>query len=524
MNDDFFGQDDYEDHPPKGRDNLFLWTVAILLLVGVALTTWLGSYYVFGHPEKPESYRILQKLKKLDPPKRYELTKAPAGEFLTPQRAYERYAKMSNFELQRENEALIRDYIRNYQSTKRLVPYLTGRFTIMNSYELKESDYFGSGVVAVAQSVDFPQTVIEHVYTAGPAAVPILEQMLSTGLDIKLERMSDLAAVVHIERLHDGRLQFSVVPLLYGSYSLMQGSGSFSLEPPAVLNPSGGLPIVRGQLLDESLRTFASFMRERTQGLGEDGQPKAPVALKPGETTIVRVATPPPSKKQTEEIPGESEAEAPPAETTSQEPAIVEATPAPTPIPEPEPAVATAAPTPAPTPEIREIPEAQPTPAVAATPVATPPPLAAATPAKPPLQPFLAAAQTPAPPPAGGGNWKTYNPGQMPRGRLITLGDASDLAQRGTGGERLYLRGNFVVTASGGSRAVLRSNSAFGGAINTLTRQAPTRVIVEFPAGQRPPAEQSNVSRDEMRPFEVREIRRGKDGQINVYVREITAP
>lgn len=111
----------------------------------------------------------------------------------------------------------------------------------------------------------------------------------------------------------------------------------------------------------------------------------------------------------------------------------------------------------------------------------------------------------------------------MPRGRLITLSDATELADRGgTSGERLYLRGNFVVTASRDNRAVLRSNSTLGNVIGSVTKKPSTRVIVDFPAGSQPPGEQSDLSRDHMRPFEIREIRRGSDGQINIYVREIT--
>ena len=75
----------YENEPyrrPPERINYFAWTVAILLLIGVALAAWLGSFYIFNQPERPDSYRILQKLRKIEPPKRFELTAAPAGEFL----------------------------------------------------------------------------------------------------------------------------------------------------------------------------------------------------------------------------------------------------------------------------------------------------------------------------------------------------------------------------------------------------------------------------------------------------------
>jgi len=71
---DFYTRDyDSLSGPPR-RDNLFLWTVFILLLMGFAMACWLGSFYIFGHPEDVRSYKILLKLHKLDPPKRFEIT------------------------------------------------------------------------------------------------------------------------------------------------------------------------------------------------------------------------------------------------------------------------------------------------------------------------------------------------------------------------------------------------------------------------------------------------------------------
>src|SRR5438309_12096074 len=63
---------------PRSRINYFAWTVAILLLTGLTLAAWLGSFYIFDQPERPDSYRILQRLHKIELPKRFELTAAPA--------------------------------------------------------------------------------------------------------------------------------------------------------------------------------------------------------------------------------------------------------------------------------------------------------------------------------------------------------------------------------------------------------------------------------------------------------------
>jgi hypothetical protein len=49
------------------------------------------------------------------------------------------------------------------------------------------------------------------------------------------------------------------------------------------------------------------------------------------------------------------------------------------------------------------------------------------------------------------------------------------------------------------------------------------RIIVEYPAGAVPPGENASFTRDGSRPFEIRDIRKGADGQVNIYVREIMA-
>jgi len=102
----------------------------------------------------------------------------------------------------------------------------------------------------------------------------------------------------------------------------------------------------------------------------------------------------------------------------------------------------------------------------------------------------------------------------------VESSDAQDIASRGIGGERHYLKGHFTVTASGNGRAVLRPQGAIAGV--PLGPNAKVRVIVEFPAGAIPPAEGNMISRESLRPFQITSVKRGDDGQINIYAREIT--
>jgi len=73
------------------------------------------------------------------------------------------------------------------------------------------------------------------------------------------------------------------------------------------------------------------------------------------------------------------------------------------------------------------------------------------------------------------------------------------------------------------NKAVLRPRSRVPDSVMLLTGNA-TRIIVEYPAGYVPPKPGSVVSRDEVRPFEITEVRKQEDGQLNVFAREIMQP
>jgi hypothetical protein len=143
---------------------------------------------------------------------------------------------------------------------------------------------------------------------------------------------------------------------------------------------------------------------------------------------------------------------------------------------------------------------------------ATATPLPRVSPDGVPLQPFIAAQRDPNMNTTGA-SWRTYAPGQAPPAREVSLEEVSTLADRGDVGERLYLRGEFRVTASGTSRAVLRDA--------TRPDDQSPRIVVEYPAGAIPPQEKDRFVRDAARPYLISDIRRGADGVVTIYVREI---
>src|SRR5437867_1462235 len=273
---------------PRRRINYFAWTAAILFLSGFALAAWLGSFYIFDQPERPDSYRILQRLHKIDPSKRFELTAAPAGEFLKAKDLYDRYVGMGAAELAKTNAELARNYIRNYQQVRGLVPYVVGRYTIIAARELGPDDVFTSGMVALTHAIDSGELLMEHLYPARPEVLPLMMQTLNPGLEVKLERTHDISAVIHAERLADGRIMITAVPLLYGSYTVTRGLGTFRLEPPLSLNLSAGWPLFKTAERGAIERHLADY-REK-MATAQAGQVSIP--------GVSQSATPPPAQNE----------------------------------------------------------------------------------------------------------------------------------------------------------------------------------------------------------------------------------
>lgn len=505
MAEDFY--DDYDDGmaQPKRRDGLFLWTVFILLLIGVALGCWIGSFYVFGHPEEPRSYRLLQKFKKIEPLRRFEVTAAPQGAFLTAQKLFEKYSTYTPLELQQENAELLRFFVKNYAETKKLVQYIRGRFTVIDAYELTTAETFPNGTVALMQAEEFPQVVVEHIFPTTGSNLAESKRLLTPGYPFNIEKTNDVTAVIHIERLDDGRMLFTLMPLHYPSYALKGGAGTFASEPPMDLHIEAPLPVLKAAKIAEQMKAFAKTQTKDAAN---------PTAVAPDKSgpELVRLDSVPDGVK---------------APATGALPEMPVATPIPV-----HPPVAQRPPATPPTlltmvkPEIpvaRAVPvdphenAAPATPAPSGAPAT---PLPTVSPQGVPLKPFVKSSAPPGLPPETGASWRTYAAGQLPPGRAITPAEITAFADRGDLGERLYLRGSFAVKASGDYKAVLRPV----GADLPEAGSGSVRVIADFPSGSVLPDEGVTVARDATRGFQVIDVRRGADGTINVFVREIVQP
>ncbi len=508
INEDFLRPPVEYDQPKPQKGSLFLWTVFILLLVGFTMVCWIGSYLVFSRPEIPLSYKVLRKIKKIDLPQRFKVQDPPKGEFLGPEKLYEKFSSLSPSALRKLNAELERNYLRNYQALAITdsIPYAKGRFTILDSYELGPNDFVESGVVTLAVAADYPKLLIEHLYCAPANVAPIIKRNLRTGTDIELRRTYELTAVLHAAKLGDGRIQLTVVPLNYGSYVFQGNEGGFSLEPPTELNVAAGWPVIRKDRYKEANDAYVAFRTKTGFGpmaayrdadkkpdtvlKGVDPAPEATPAASPSSTPAVVQATPPPAAKGPTPAGGKKGA--------TPTPTLVVKNDAPTPRP--------VAPTPTPSDAVKAVPST----AVS-------------------LQPFLQApsATSPVPNAVAGAvpptaaestkNWRTYDAGQQPAGRQVRMGELTGFNEHGgLNGDTVYLSGQFTVRAVGENKtrgiknAVLRSAA-----------EGNVRVIVEYPADRPLPAQGAELNRDEQKPFQVTHIQATPDGTLNVYAREI---
>lgn len=486
------GAELYSTRSPRKRvtkkespDSLFGWTIFILLLIGLAFACWIGSFYIFGHPENAASYALLRKLNKLEPLKRFSPVAAPPGKFYSAQSAFKFFNEMPNGQLAELNQELLRSYLRNYSDKHVAIPYITGSFSVLGAQELGDKDFITSGYVALAKSMEAPKVLVEQFYPAASEFRDELASMLVTGIEVKLQRTYDLSAVVHIEKLGDGRIQFTVVPINYDSYGLGEGR-DVRLSPPDTLNLSAGLPAIRGDALASVQENHEAYLARTAPGVGAaTSAAKMPVLARTGPTpdqTVTRVARALPVGGTPLPIPKN-----PKAISSPSPPVVAEATPSPTPMM-----------------VLKAIPVHRPK----AQPAASVTPSQAADAGTP--KPVITSASSQAPEDK---TWKTYAAGQMPRGKLINVSDLESLADHGGPSETTYLQGDFVVTVRGDTRAVLRNASA-----------GKTRIIVDFPPGATPPKEGSQVSRGSGRAFQITNVRRGENGQVNVFVREVTTP
>ncbi len=210
--------------------------------MGAATFCWFFSIVLFAQPEKPFHYRILAKVKKLEPLRKFSPLSVPQGKFLGPREVLAQYYSHTPEFLSLENDLLKRAYIRNYKD--QTPKYVKGEFTIIGARELKEADVFSEGWVARARANEIEDVDIEIIFPG----VKIAPVGYVTGDKIKLDQTTTFASTVHVQKLPGDRICVTVLPLAYQGFEIAK-VGTVKMDVPQALNMDAPWPVARD--LDE---------------------------------------------------------------------------------------------------------------------------------------------------------------------------------------------------------------------------------------------------------------------------------
>jgi hypothetical protein len=256
--------------------NLVLWLAIIAVLVGLNFASWSFCMWVFGQPEHPMNYRLLTKLERLDPIHGFTPVSAPRGKFISAKDLYAQAYPFSPTELRAYNGILKRSYLKNYLEQEN-VTFLSGEFTVLSVQPMGPEDVFPAGYVIRGRSTTFPDAIVDFPL---PAEKTPEKFLLAAGQVFKIEESSTCAVILNIERLDDGTMVFTAVPLVERVYEFADKAVITVKVPPQIrIDPenwpiSGDLEAVEAKPVSLSPEETEKAKAE-TGGPSEAGKAKA---------------------------------------------------------------------------------------------------------------------------------------------------------------------------------------------------------------------------------------------------------
>lgn len=210
--------------------NFVIWLAVLAVLIGLNFASWSFCMWVFGQPEHPMNYRLLTKLERLEPIHGFTPVSAPRGKFLSAKDLYAQVYPFSDTELRAYNGILKRSYLKNYVEIENVV-FLSGEFTVLAVQPMGEEDVFPAGYVIRGRSTTFPDAIVDF---ALPAEKTPEKFEFAEGQVLKIEESTTCAALLHIERLEDGTMTFTAVPLVEREY-VFNDNAKIAVVPPPMI-------------------------------------------------------------------------------------------------------------------------------------------------------------------------------------------------------------------------------------------------------------------------------------------------
>lgn len=233
----------------KRKPHHYMWLLANTLAACVAVLSWVLCLHVFGHPEIPRNYRILEKLGRTEAAVGFALQDAPPGEAADPRALYRRYAELEPTRMAELNAALMRNYLKSLREPG-LIQYVEGDFVVTDVRPLDQGDLFSAGFVVRGQAMVQPDefseaapwpVMIDYLF---PTLHGTAHEWFRPGDRLAVDKVPNCAMVLQVARDDSGDtplVRLTVVPIAIGDYRV--GDHRFSLTPAEKLNPAARFPL-----------------------------------------------------------------------------------------------------------------------------------------------------------------------------------------------------------------------------------------------------------------------------------------
>ena len=241
-----------EEPPKRRRTPWFWWILANATAACLAVLTWAGCLYVFNQPEKPENYRILERIGRPPELEAFTALDAPEGAPADPPALYRKFLALDARQRARLNPRLLRNYLENFERPE-FNTYVEGRFRIRKVRALTENDLFHPGLaVRIRAEVENKKSRRTKPY---PVWIDILlptrdlktaATQLKPGDTLILKKAPNCVAVLHVDRFtldEEPQILLTATPVAYGEFTDGKKNRRFSIAPPERIRPDAEFPV-----------------------------------------------------------------------------------------------------------------------------------------------------------------------------------------------------------------------------------------------------------------------------------------
>ncbi|MGA0846267.1 MAG: hypothetical protein ACO3RV_06960 [Luteolibacter sp.] len=236
-----------DDSSPRRRPPYFWWLLINGIALCFAVISWMSCLHVFGKPEIPRNYRILDRIGRLPEIKDYQFADLPNGERLDPPGLYRRFGPITGKAQEELNQHLLRSYLTGFSQSFAL-SYLVGNYQLVDWRPLGSEDFITDGAVVRAWAMVKPDDFTQA------APYPVVVDLILPGVDVdSIPSKSNGAifsfsmppaavTVIRVGTIKDTQgeslINLTAVPISY-SQPIDLDSEKLTIRPPKRVNPAG---------------------------------------------------------------------------------------------------------------------------------------------------------------------------------------------------------------------------------------------------------------------------------------------